>query len=212
MGRTGDLIELVSRAARRIGEAPRPLAVLLLAAVAATAAGGVAASALTIPPRPSIEPPAGSGRHLVAAGLGRSVPVRIVIPSIDVDAEVVSVGLAGGRLATPRDATRAGWYERGTSPGELGSAVIVGHATVPEWLSGGRAVFARLDRVAVGDSIRVLREDGTVASFQVDRVEEFSAARASHDTGSEAQLRLVSTDRTDPLRVHRTVVWATLAQ
>lgn len=211
MWRTSDLVWRVVRAARRHAQVPRPFAVLLLAAVAAVAAGGVAASALTTPVRPSIEPPAGGERHLVAAGLGRSVPVRIVIPSIDVDAEVVSVGLAGGRLAAPRNATRAGWYERGTSPGELGSAVIVGHATVPEWVSGGRAVFARLDRVAVGDTVRVLREDGTVASFRVDRVEEFSAVRASDDTGSEAQLRMVSMDRTDPRRVHRTVVWATLA-
>jgi Sortase domain len=118
-----------------------------------------------------------------------------------VDAEIVPLRLAGGRLAAPPDGSRAGWYEQGTSPGELGSAVIVGRAAPAR--PRGPAVFARLDRLAAGDGVEVVREDGAVAAFVVDRVERFTTERLHHDTGAEAQLRLVS---------RNLVVWATLAQ
>jgi hypothetical protein len=207
---TSELIRRVTRVAGLRPAIPRRFsAVLLVAAVAvaATAVGG--ASALTTPPSRSSEPAHDAVQDIVEVGLGRSVPVRIMIPSIDVDAEVVPLGLDGGELAAPPDATRAGWYERGTSPGELGSAVIVGHA-VPERLPGP-AVFAQLDRVTPGDRIRVVREDGAVASFTVDRVKDFILDDRHRETGAEAQLRLVSTDRTDPQQADELVVWATLA-
>lgn len=212
---TRQLIDRAARAARWRARIPRRVTVLLLAALTAVPATAVGASILTTaPPGPS--QPVPEGVHDVAAvGLGRSVPVRVVIPRIDVDAEIVPVGLDGDGLAVPPDASRAGWYERGTSPGELGSAVLVGKAATER--SRGPAVFARLDRLAAGDRIRVVREDRAIASFTVDRVEDrveevgaacrpnggwCRAARAPQETGAEAQLRLVSRDL---------VVWATLA-
>jgi hypothetical protein len=197
---TTDAIRRVARAAGPRTSRALRVGGVVLAGVAVVAAVAVAASALrTAPPRLS-QSPSGGGHGVMAIGLGRSAPVRIVIPSIGVEAQIVPLGLAGGELAAPPDGSRAGWYERGTSPGELGSAVIVGRA-VPE-RPRGPAIFARLDRLAAGDPIQVVREDGAIATFAVDRVERFTTERAHQDTGAEAQLRLVSRDL---------VVWATLA-
>jgi hypothetical protein len=189
----------------RIGRIPRRIVVLLLAAAAVTAIGGMAASALTTPPPRSTLP--ALERDVVSVGLGRSVPVRIVIPSLGVDAEIVSLKLDRGGLGLPADAGHAGWYERGTSPGELGSAVIVGRAG-PAGSDG--PIFAGLDRLATGDTVQVVRADGAIASFAVDRVDTSGNQKAVHDTGGEVQLRLVSADGTDPPLDHQVVVFATL--
>jgi sortase family protein len=205
-------------AARLPAHTPRRLAVLLLAAAAVTTAGGMAASALTTPPgTPSQRPaPPAVERDLVSIGLGRSVPVRIVIPRLGVDAQIVPLGLERGELGLPADARQAGWYQRGTSPGEPGSAVIVGRAGPGE---RGKPIFAGLDQLTAGDAVQVVRVDGSTASFEVDRVEtpeggtsEGGTSReeaAFHDSGGEVQLRLVARYGTDPPVDHQIVVFAT---
>lgn len=114
------------------------------------------------------------------AGLARSAPVRLVIPELGLDAPVVALRLYGGELATPPGHAMMGWYERGTSPGELGCAVLLGPAVM----------FARLHRLAPGDLVRVVRRDGRVASFTVERVEPYSERELPVDAG-QARLRLV---------------------
>jgi len=105
-------------------------------------------------------------------GLRRSIPTRVSIPALEVRADVVEVGRADdGSIATPPgDPVRqTGWYGFGPAPGELGTAVIVGHVdtkTEP-------AVFARLASVAPGKLVEVSRQDGRVATFAVDSVESF---------------------------------------
>ncbi|HEY8471498.1 MAG TPA: sortase [Natronosporangium sp.] len=181
----------------------RPLVrrLVVLAAIGVAVAAAVTGSALTTAPAGPSEPRSSDRPNLVAVGLGRAAPVRLVIPEIDVDAAIVPVRLTGGRLAAPLDGRRAGWYEHGTSPGERGSAVIVGRAE-PE-RARGPAVFARLSKLTAGDRIDVIRDDGTTASFVVDRVERFNAERVHYDTGAAAQLRLVSSEL---------VVWATFTR
>jgi hypothetical protein len=190
--------------------APRRTAavVVLLTAALALVAGGVAAFVRTTgtgrAPLPAFAE-VQEVREAGSAGLGRSIPVRITIPAIGVAAEIRPVGLVDDELAAPPEASLAGWYEQGTSPGELGSAVIVGQA-------GPRpAVFARLPQLAPGDAIEVVREDGATASFVVDRVEARSYRRPVRDTGSEAQLRLVPKYRTGAPAVGHVVVFSTLA-
>ncbi|MGV9773777.1 class F sortase [Streptosporangium sp. NPDC003464] len=128
-------------------------------------------------------------------GLGRGEPTRVVIPSIGVNAPLVVLGLKGdGTLAVPPldHADVAGWYGAGPTPGEPGSAVIVGHLDTRT----GPAVFARLDELRPGDSIAVARGDGTVAVFAVERLEQapkdrFPADRVYGST-EERRLRLVT--------------------
>jgi sortase (surface protein transpeptidase) len=99
------------------------------------------------------------------------VPVSLKIPSIGVDASVISVGLnPDGTVAVPpieADAPAA-WYDGSPTPGQTGPSVILGHVTVGRF---GDGVFLRLGQLRPGDRIEVRRQDGSTAVFSVDRVQ-----------------------------------------
>lgn len=104
--------------------------------------------------------------------LHRSPPTQVAIPTIDVRAPVVGVGRApDGSIATPSiDAPEeAGWYRLGPTPGERGTAVIVGHVDT----ANRPAVFQKLANLKHGKVVEVTREDRKVAAFSVDTVERF---------------------------------------
>jgi len=108
--------------------------------------------------------------------LPRSVPTRIEIPAIDVDAPIMPIGLDrdGSVQVPPLDEPGlTGWYQPGAAPGQRGGAVILGHVDTRR---DGPAVFYRLWRLRPGDSIEVRRRDGRTAVFQVDSVERFPRA------------------------------------
>ncbi|MCX4979934.1 class F sortase [Streptomyces sp. NBC_00572] len=116
-------------------------------------------------PRPSPPP----------APLARSRPTTVAVPAITVEAPVVELGLdAAGRLATPPvdNPLVAGWYAKGATPGERGTAVVVGHRDTRT----GPAVFLNLDSLSPGNTVRVARADGKVAVFTVDRVRTYAKA------------------------------------
>lgn len=99
----------------------------------------------------------------LAAATGR-VPTVLRIPALGIDAPVASVGVAAdGQLAVPDDLVRVGWFGGGSLPGEPGTALIAAH--VDHAHSPG--VFFRLDRLAPGAILQVVRADGTTASFRV---------------------------------------------
>jgi hypothetical protein len=99
--------------------------------------------------------------------MGASVPVRVQIPTIDVDSELMELGLQDdGTMEVPPGAFPAGWFSGAPTPGELGPAIIVGHI---DWATGP-GVFFRLAALAVGDEIRVSRTDGSVAVFRATEV------------------------------------------
>ncbi|WKX69553.1 class F sortase [Streptomyces sp. XD-27] len=103
------------------------------------------------------------------APLPRSPATGISIPALALEAPVTRLGLdTEGRIATPSvDEPRlAGWYEYGPAPGEMGTAVVVGHRDTRT----GPAVFLNLDDLRPGDVIDVLREDQRTAVFTVDAV------------------------------------------
>ncbi|MER5731508.1 class F sortase [Streptomyces sp. NPDC002138] len=137
----------------------------------------------TSPPMPPPEP------------LEHSSVQRVRIPSIKVDAPVMTVGLdAAGWIDAPppQDPNLAGWYLNGISPGQQGSAVIVGHVDNAK----GPAVFYGLGSVRKGNRIEVQRYDGRTAVFEVYGVEVFSkddfpGARVYGDTGAP-ELRVIT--------------------
>jgi hypothetical protein len=97
-------------------------------------------------------------------------PVKVVIPAIGVRARIVSLGLNPDRtLEVPEDFDDAGWWTGGARPGERGPAVIAGHVDS----TSGPAVFFRLGELHPGDAIVVLRRDGTLARFAVQRLERY---------------------------------------
>lgn len=127
--------------------------------------------------------------------LPRSQPVRITIPRIGVDADIVPVATDdnGALEVPPLDHPEvAGWYRPGPTPGEAGNAVLVGHVDS----QNGPAVFFELGRLRPGDTVQVTRADGRVARFTVDGVgaypkERFPTERV-YGGGAEARLRLIT--------------------
>jgi hypothetical protein len=105
--------------------------------------------------------------------LGGARPQRIDIPSMRVQAPVVARGLDGRGAIDPPPFDQpgvVGWYAAGVKPGAAGTALFVGHVDTET----RPAVFYKLSAVRRGDSVRVIRDDGTVAEFTVDDVQVLS--------------------------------------
>src|ERR1700741_1307239 len=88
------------------------------------------------------------GDFLVSAAAKLTNPTAINIPSIKLNSKIEKVGKDDkGRMAVPSGKTdNIGWYERGTIPGETGSAVLAAHVY---------AAFKNLKKVRTGDEIIV---------------------------------------------------------
>jgi sortase A len=93
------------------------------------------------------------------------LPVRLKIPSIEVDAMVESVGITPeGAMGIPEDADNVAWYNLGSRPGEQGSAVIDGHFDKEDQ---SPAVFAKLDQLMPGDVLYLENDQNETLSFVV---------------------------------------------
>jgi LPXTG-site transpeptidase (sortase) family protein len=127
--------------------------------------------------------------------MDRSLPVRITIGRIGVDAPVVPVARAAdGTVATPPFSRphEAGWFNGSVTPGEQGTAVVVGHVDTRT----GPAVFYPLSVTRPGDHVLVRRADGSVADFTVDKItvvarDDFDDALVYGSTG-RPELRLIT--------------------
>ncbi|BAU82192.1 hypothetical protein SLA_1250 [Streptomyces laurentii] len=165
---------------------PPPGPVLAAAPVGHGVAAPVAARPVVVPQsRP--QPP--------AAPLKRSRPTALAVPAITIQAPVVELGLDGtGHLAVPPvDNPRVvGWYAKGVTPGERGTAVVVGHRDTRT----GPAIFLNLNVLNPGNTVRVARADGRVAVFTVDRVRTYDKASFPDDEvygpSDRAELRLLT--------------------
>lgn len=124
-----------------------------------------------------------------------SPPTHVRIPSIGVDAPLTRVGLGPRGLLEvppPQVENLAGWYRGGATPGERGTAVVVGHVDN----DSGPAVFFRLGALRTGARVSVEREDGRTAVFtvyavEVHRKEAFPGDRVYRDT-ARAELRVIT--------------------
>jgi hypothetical protein len=123
-------------------------------------------AASTAPPRQVASPSTGSLSPVVA----RSTPVALRIPAIGVSVSLSQLGLnLDGTVQVPTDFAQPGWFRLGPSPGQLGSAVILGHVDSYR----GPAVFFRLRELQAGDLVEVSLADGTVAHFVVSTVTQY---------------------------------------
>ena len=101
----------------------------------------------------------------VATSEAVSLPVRLKIPSINIDAVVEQVGLTqGGAMDVPQKPNDAAWFSPGPRPGEIGSAVIDGHSGYKD---NKPAVFDSLNKLKKGDKIYVEDGAGATATFVV---------------------------------------------
>jgi hypothetical protein len=155
-----------SAASAERGDAPRP-APAGAAGATATTAGGLEAA---------------RGFRSTRGYQATPVPARLEIPAIGVDTVLQRLGRApDGTVevpAGPREWEEAGWYEGGTRPGDPGSAVILGHV---DSRRDGPAVFYRLRELRRGDQIKVVRADGSIVRFSVDRTEQYPKSRFPTD-------------------------------
>ncbi|HET9061603.1 MAG TPA: class F sortase [Acidimicrobiales bacterium] len=101
-----------------------------------------------------------------------SAPVRITVPSLDISSQLGPPrGLNPDR--TIDDAPLSGptwslpwWYDQGPTPGEGGSAVILGH--VDSAIGAGHlGVFFKLGKLGPGDRVDVALADGSVTHWVV---------------------------------------------
>lgn len=106
--------------------------------------------------------------------MGEARPVRLQIPAISVDSDLMELGLQpDGTLEVPPTGFPAGWFTGAPTPGELGPAIIAGHV---DW-GGQPGVFFDLRDLSAGDEVTVGRQDGSTARFRVDRIERFDKDR-----------------------------------
>jgi len=104
-------------------------------------------------------------------------PVALRIPTIDVDSDLVDLGLNDdGTVEVPplSDVSQAGWYDGSPRPGATGPALLLGHVDSAEQ---GPGVFFDLGALSAGDEVDVTRADGTVAVFSVQRVASYPKAQ-----------------------------------
>ncbi len=107
----------------------------------------------------------------VTTSLQHSNATELQIPDIGVNAQVINVGKkADGTIQVPSDPSQVGQYQNAPSPGEIGPAIIVGHVDSMK----GPAVFWRLHLLQPGETIKIVRADGTIATFKINKVENFS--------------------------------------
>lgn len=146
-----------------------------------------AAPVLTVETAPAL------AERVVAAS--STTPVRLVIPSIGVDAKVKSVGLTKeGDIATPGNFTDVAWYKYGPAPGRPGSAVMNGHLDNGLGLAG---VFSRLKDLKEGDDVIVNDAAGQRLAFRVSAVRTYGLGEPAPEvflSGAGPRLSLVTCD------------------
>lgn len=126
--------------------------------------------------------------------LAKSDAVRLEIPDIDVNAPVIIVQRhEDDTMQVPNNLEQIGQYRFAPTPGEIGPAILTGHAGVP----GRPAVLWRLRELTPGKRIRITRADGTVATFRVDEVKNVSQDQSFptdevYGNTNNAQLRLIT--------------------
>jgi sortase (surface protein transpeptidase) len=140
-----------------------------------------------------------------------SYPVTLLIPSLSLSNHVIPLGTnAKGEMDVPDgDSGNVGWYQDGTIPGEVGSAVLDAHVF---------AAFAKLKKLKIGSSVYVVTDTGSKLHFVVSEIKTYALADVPADLlfnrADGARLNLItcagtlSRDRTT--YSHRLVVYTKL--
>ena len=140
---------------------------------------------------PPVDPPAAAQAPAPAA----TTPVRIELPSLGVDTDVVAVGVDdAGLMEVPQDVDTVGWYRFGPAPGAAaGSAVLSGH--VDDYRQGPGA-FARIGELGPGDLVRVVDDSGVSRDFSVLSREQWNKGEVPldrlFDRGGDPRLVLIT--------------------
>jgi LPXTG-site transpeptidase (sortase) family protein len=107
-------------------------------------------------------------------------PVRLTIPKIKLDAEVISVGATDtGAMSTPKCQTaddpicgKVYWWSGGTVPGQRGNTVIAGHINRPD---NSPASFGHLPQLVAGDAFHIEVANGQTLYFNIVKIDVVTA-------------------------------------
>lgn len=126
------------------------------------------------------------------------LPVRLTIPSINVDAPIGYAGTAAdGTMDISPSQDDVSWYEPGTRPGDIGSAVIAGHYGS---LNGKWSVFSYLSKLHKGDQLRIKDHNGVIIKFAVRESRSYDPKADATDifksSDSKAHLNLITCEGT----------------
>lgn len=118
-----------------------------------------------LPIENSVAPPEQRQVCLPAVQPGFGLPLRLKIPTINVDAAIKNVGLtSNGSMDITESQDDVAWYKLGPRPGENGSAVIAGHFGLRNQKG---SVFDNLHKLHPKDKIYIEDDKGTIISFVV---------------------------------------------
>lgn len=130
-----------------------------------------------------------------ARSLERSEPTELRIPHIGTRSSLIPLGLnKDGTVEVPpvERPMQAGWYSLGSTPGEVGPAVVLGH--VDGYRNPG--IFYRLHELVPGDDVEISRADGSVVRFVVRKVDQVAKAQfpteAVYGQTPDSELRLIT--------------------
>lgn len=134
-------------------------------------------------------------KDAVAPVVKTGLPVRLKIPRINVDAAIESAGLtSAGAMDIRKVPDAIAWFDLGTRPGDIGSAVIAGHYGY--WKTGQIALFYNLDKLRKGDPIYVENDKGETITFIVHEIKTYKpdadATPVFSSTDGKAHLNLVT--------------------
>lgn len=134
---------------RRLPRLPGVVAAMAAAVLVAACSQESERTSATPPAPPSsstapTDPPAAAPDDALPS------PLSVTIPSLDIDDEVIELGIDDeGALEVPEDHDRIGWFSGGSRPGSPGPTVLAGHVDSRT----GPAVFARLETLREGDRV-----------------------------------------------------------
>ncbi|MBE4907325.1 class F sortase [Bacillus luteolus] len=98
------------------------------------------------------------------------VPQNLAIPSLNLDANIISVGLQeDGTMEVPKDVMEVGWYTQGAKPGQNGNVVLAGH--VDSYLGPG--IFFHLENVTLNDKIIITDGHNREITYRITKIEKY---------------------------------------
>jgi LPXTG-site transpeptidase (sortase) family protein len=133
-------------------------------------------------------------KQVVVDSVSPGIPVHLIIPVINVDANVQPLGItASGEMDMVGNTVDVGWFELGSKPGEKGSAVMAGHL---DGINSETGVFNNLSKLKQGDKLYVEDNKGLLRAFVVreSRVYDPGYAEEVFSLNDKAHLNLITCD------------------
>ncbi len=130
----------------------------------------------------------------VPSNVSIGYPIRLIIPSLNVDANIQQVGVSSnGEMEVPSAISDVGWFKLGSRPGEKGNAVISGHF---DGRNSNVGVFYNLHKLKKGNKISILDDKGNATFFIVreSRLYDPGYAEEVFSGDERVQLTLITCD------------------